>query len=195
MLNLIASSPADGWAVVRADDGEVSLLRPPYDSADRETLTSSGLERVFRDGGFLVREMPFESWSSLVATLIRERREALGPDRLEAAARAAFEVLKMATSDQIRGHLARLREASLASGTGQAQLVLRALLDAPALLADPALMREAALLMAELATPVHGRHGLASRQSAWGVRRDSEVDRIDREISRRESILNFTPAA
>jgi hypothetical protein len=109
MLEIVALSPADGWAVVRQRD-RLSLVQPPYSAADQRRVDEAFLEKALCQLGFELPQEPlrFLSWAPLieclnhqVAVTRAERGHAIDDPRL------GEELLRVAPASVLRGFLAR----------------------------------------------------------------------------------------
>ena len=83
MLRLLASAPEDGWAFVQSE-GEILLVRPPYQQWAVSHVTSKAVERAVQHHGFVAQENVFSNWQSLISHLHEEvlelrRRRGQGP--------------------------------------------------------------------------------------------------------------------
>lgn len=106
-LQLLASIPQDGYAIMREGDS-VFLLRPPYDLASRVVLRQDDVHDAVLKHGFNAEDTAFASYADLIDHLERQlqrsREESGIPVPDEAPLR---EALALAPPEVIRDFLRR----------------------------------------------------------------------------------------
>lgn len=117
MPKLLAISRADGWAFVR-DDGEISLVKPPYKRAFRSVVAGDAVEKAIQTHGFQATDVDFGDWADLVSYLqtglveTRKGNRSKAPDVTE----LAKDILGHAPLNVIKSCLQRVRTELIPSG-------------------------------------------------------------------------------
>jgi len=116
MLELLAISPEDGWAVVQSD-GKATLIRPPYSGANRQTVTADDVEAAVNKHGFSAASESFDTWKELVDSLERQVAQSRqGLDRNLSDEELGKAVLRDAPTEILRQFLDRAEREWLPQG-------------------------------------------------------------------------------
>ncbi len=135
MLNIVALSPGDGWAVVRQGD-DLLLVRPPYRRSNQRPVDDAYVEMVISRCGFRQPDEPMElpGWSALVAYLNHQVEAARAEQGQTLDDQGLSErLLPMAPEPVLRGFLERTRKElpSDPAAWGDAERLLLVLLRLP----------------------------------------------------------------
>ena len=170
MLNIIALSPADGWAIVR-DRTALLLVRPPYSRTGQRRIDDSFVDTAVSGLGFHRAEASaeFSGWSSLIAHLndqVASARAEYGQTIDDAG--LGERLLPMAPARVLQRFLERIRTELLPNPkawTGAEQLLLT-MLRLPQLKDSSELHDEAVDLLDRLIDAKRGRERHVQQASA-----------------------------
>lgn len=166
LLELEASSPADGWAIV-AENGDFYLVRPPYRLAQRQRLREGEVPSAMRQLDLRAEGTTFADWRELILHLRREMARRSDPDLSQQAAEASRRILARASAEDVHRLLGEV-EARLDGGDWRgAERSVDVLIDLQAVSADVELFRRCRRLQ-KRCTEARRREEQA-REDLWGI--------------------------
>jgi hypothetical protein len=152
MLELLAYAPEDGWAFVRKDE-KITLIRPPYVSANEALTDESKIEPAIRLYGFTASRETFNNWDELISFLrseILKSRHKQGRPLLEPGM-AGKHLLELAPPEILMSFLERVEKELLPREEWDAaENVLMAMLDLPIEEKRIEIIHKATLLLKEM---------------------------------------------
>ncbi|MCP3956412.1 MAG: hypothetical protein GY719_01025 [bacterium] len=194
-IELKASSPADGWAIV-AKDGEHYVVRPPYRLAYRQRLREGQVASAVRQLELRADRAVFSDWWALIHHLRSGMARHADPDLSRKAAEASRRILADASVEDLHRLLDRL-DSRLEGGDWRGtERNVEVLIDLQAVSADIDLYRRCRRLQKRCAEAqrreeearedkrraLDGRQEwLASARAAYGSRLEEVSGRIVRQ--------------
>lgn len=109
MIELLAKSGEDGWAVVRMEE-KLRLLRPPYSETRCPWIDDVDMTRLLAEGDFAqtVPSIPFQTWMEVVDHLQKCMVAAAVPMQSEQVQESALKLLLKAPVEKIEHFLHRI---------------------------------------------------------------------------------------
>lgn len=188
MIQLIAESKSDGWAL--ALEGEQHwLLRPPYRRENLYPVTPRQVARALSEEDFDRTDEQHGDWGALVRALEQRRVKRASREDLERASHAAGLLLSRATYEQALRHIERIEQAIKDGHHSGIKDALVAILKAESVRSDDALHQRTVAL---LALNLSNRPALRTTapRALWQVSDAMSVQRANDAIARNGSVLN-----
>jgi len=151
VIELLALSKTDGWAIIRSERG-LQLLRPPYTETQCPMIQDVDAARLLAEPGFnaLTEKIVKPDLGGIIAHIKETTAKTVGPEQVAQVREAARQLLIDAPPDRIRHSLRRVRTEFLPQCQFDPALrVLSILAGSKAAMADPQLQTEILKLLEE----------------------------------------------